>query len=94
MNAKTLESVWVYQDDKKGQAQSPITYSDGYVYTGFWNGENRDAKYVCVDIKDGSFVWGANVTGGFYWAGSVVVGNTLIVGTDDGTCLLYTSRCV
>ncbi len=30
--ADTLESLWVYQDPLKGQSNSPITYSDGYVY--------------------------------------------------------------
>lgn len=83
-DAKTLESVWIYKDAKGGQSLSPITYADGCVYTGFWNGENKDANYVCVQVSDGSLVWNKTVTGGFYWAGSVVLGDTLIVGTDDG----------
>lgn len=83
-DAKTLESVWVYQDELGGQSLSPITYADGFVYTGFWNGENKDANYVCVNVADGSLVWNKTVTGGFYWAGSVVLGDTLIVGSDDG----------
>ena len=37
VNADTLESVWVYKDPLGGQSLSPITYSDGYIYTGFWN---------------------------------------------------------
>ena len=28
-DAKTLDSLWVYQDSLKGQSLSPITYSDG-----------------------------------------------------------------
>lgn len=83
-DAKTLESVWIYQDEQGGQSLSPITYADGCVYTGFWNGENKDANYVCVNVSDGGLVWNKTVTGGFYWAGSVVLGDTLIVGTDDG----------
>lgn len=83
-DAKTLESVWIYTDALGGQSLSPITYADGCVYTGFWNGENKDANYVCVDVSDGSLVWNKTVLGGFYWAGSVVLGDTLIVGTDDG----------
>lgn len=47
-NAETLESLWVYQDMLKGQSLSPITYSDGYIYTGFWNAETKDANYVCI----------------------------------------------
>ena len=84
-DAKTLESVWIFKDEKKGQSLSPITFNDGCIYTGFWNGEAKDANYVCVDVSDGSLVWSKTVTGGFYWAGSVEIGDALIVGTDDGT---------
>ena len=93
-NAKTLESLWVYTDKLGGQALSPITYSDGYIYTGFWNGETKSANYVCVSVTDEDktkttesklATWTKTVTGGFYWAGSVAVGNTVIFGTDDGT---------
>ncbi|MDO4811704.1 MAG: PQQ-binding-like beta-propeller repeat protein, partial [Eubacteriales bacterium] len=92
-DAKTLASLWVYQDELKGQAQSPITYADGCIYTGFWNGEAKDANYVCLTVKDEDVaqadeiktaVWTKTVTGGFYWAGSVVLGDAVIVGTDDG----------
>ena len=83
-DAKTLESVWIFKDELGGQALSPITYADGCVYTGFWNGENKDANYVCVNVADGSLKWSKSVTGGFYWAGSVVLGDTVIVGCDDG----------
>lgn len=92
-NAETLESLWVYQDPAKGQALSPITYSDGYLYTGFWNSETKDANYVCLSVTDEDpsqeneskhATWTKSVPGGFYWAGSVVVGDVLVVGTDDG----------
>lgn len=83
-DAKTLESVWIFKDELGGQSLSPITYADGCVYTGFWNGENKDANYVCVNVSDGSLVWSKTVTGGFYWAGSVVLGDAVIVGSDDG----------
>ena len=95
-NAKTLESVWVYKDPQGGQSLSPITYSDGYVYTGFWNSETKSANYVCLSVANDHTAegddsteklstWTWNQMGGFYWAGSVAVGNYLIVGTDDGT---------
>ena len=92
-NAKTLESLWVYQDPGKGQALSPITYSDGYIYTGFWNSETKSDNYVCLSVTDEDpydtsetkyATWTKSVPGGFYWAGSVVVGDVLVVGTDDG----------
>lgn len=92
-DAETLASLWVYQDELKGQALSPITYSDGCIYTGFWNGETKDANYACLTVKDEdtaqtneakTAAWTKTVTGGFYWTGSVVLGNAVIVGTDDG----------
>lgn len=83
-DAETLESVWIFKDELGGQSLSPITYNDGCIYTGFWNGEKKDANYVCVNVSDGSLVWSKTVTGGFYWAGSVVLGDAVIVGTDDG----------
>lgn len=93
-NADTLESLWVYTDPLKGQALSPITYSDGYIYTGFWNAEAKDANFVCISVTDEdparpdeakTAAWRHTQLGGFYWAGCVVVGDTVIVGTDDGT---------
>jgi hypothetical protein len=93
-NAKTLESLWVYTDSLKGQSLSPITYADGYLYTGFWNGETQDANFVCLSVTDENpaqtneaktAVWKQAHAGGFYWAGSVIVGNAVLVGTDDGT---------
>lgn len=92
-NATTLESLWVYKDAMSGQSLSPITYSDGYIYTGFWNGESREANYVCLYAADEDTeqttepkmaTWTHKQSGGFYWAGSVAVGDALIVGTDDG----------
>lgn len=94
VNADTLESVWVYKDPLGGQSLSPITYSDGYIYTGFWNKEDADANYVCLSVTDEDTektdesklaTWRFTHTGGFYWAGSVAIGDTLVFGTDDGT---------
>ena len=93
-NAETLESLWVYQDMLKGQSLSPITYSDGYIYTGFWNAETKDANYVCIPVTDEDptntqeakeAAWQYTSLGGFYWAGSVVRGDYVVFGTDDGT---------
>lgn len=79
-----LTSAWKYTDELGGQSLTPITYSDGKLYTGFWNDETREANYVCVDIQTGNRVWNYTSKGGFYWAGSVVVGDAVIFGTDDG----------
>ena len=83
-NGYTLESEWIYNDALKGQALSPVTYSDGYIYTGFWNSETADANFVCVNAANGELQWSYTVAGGFYWAGSVAVGDYILVGTDDG----------
>ena len=83
-NAKTLESVWSFVDSMGGQNNTPITYHDGYVYTGYWNGEGKDGNFVCVDAATGELVWSKTTLGGHYWAGSVIVGDAVIVGTDDG----------
>ena len=94
VNADTLESVWVYKDPLGGQSLSPITYSDGYIYTGFWNKEDADANYVCLSVTDEDpsktdesklATWRFTHKGGFYWAGSVAIGDSLVFGTDDGT---------
>lgn len=84
-DAKTLTKEWAYSDALGGQSQSPITYADGYIYTGFWVGKTSDANYVCLDAKTGQLQWSYTVKGGFYWAGSVEVGDFVVVGTDDGT---------
>ena len=94
VNADTVESVWVYKDPLGGHSLSPITYSDGYIYTGFWNKEDADANYVCMSVTDEDpsktdesklATWRFTHKGGFYWAGSVAIGDTLVFGTDDGT---------
>lgn len=92
-NAETLESLWIYKDASGGQSLSPITYADGYIYTGFWNGENKAANYICISVTDEDpsktdeaklATWKHAQNGGFYWAGSVAIGDAVIVGTDDG----------
>lgn len=84
-DVKTLESVWVFTDTLKGQNNTPITYYDGYVYTGYWNGEIKDGNFVCVNAATGELVWSKTTLGGHYWSGCTVVGDAVIVGTDDGT---------
>ena len=83
-NAKTLESIWVFTDALGGQNNTPITYHDGYVYTGYWNGEAKDGNFVCVNAATGELVWSKTTLGGHYWSGCTVVGDAVIVGTDDG----------
>ena len=92
-NAETLESLWVYTDPLGGQSNCPVTVCDGYVYTGFWNGETKNANYVCLSITDEkpnekleakTATWRYTKAGGFYWAGAYVSKNFMLLGTDDG----------
>ena len=92
-DAKTLESLWLFQDDLGGQPNCPITVYDGYLYTGFWLAEDRDAHFVCLSITDEDPAqsleqklptWTVTRRGGFYWAGAYVNDDFVLVGTDDG----------
>ncbi|MGN1444433.1 MAG: PQQ-binding-like beta-propeller repeat protein [Acutalibacteraceae bacterium] len=90
---KTLESLWIYQDALGGQALCPITYDGGYLYTGFWRGEENYANYVCLSAKDEntkktnekkSPVWVRKNKGGYYWAGAAITKNYAVFGCDNG----------
>lgn len=93
-NAETLESVWVYKDALGGQPNGQLTYNDGYLYTGFWNGESKAANYACISVTDEDPTstnevkiasWTHTQMGGFYWAGAYVDDNFVYIGTDDGS---------
>lgn len=90
---ETMESLWVYEDKLGGQALTPITYSYGYIYTGFWNGEDEYANYVCLSSKDEDRKkateaktprWTYKAKGGFYGAGCTVTAKFVVFGKDDG----------
>ena len=92
-NAKTLESLWVYTDPLGGQPNCSIVYHNGYVYTGFWSGEDRVNNYVCLSATDEDpgrtdetklASWTYSSLGGFYWAGAYVCDQFTLIGTDDG----------
>lgn len=92
-DAETLESLWVYTDEIGGQSNSELTYSDGYVYTGYWNSEIGDANFVCVPVADTDpnssdeaqeAAWTYTSAGGFYWAGGYDNGNYIVTSTDNG----------
>jgi outer membrane protein assembly factor BamB len=92
-DADTLESLWVYTDETGGNTYTPITYSDGYIYTGFWQSETDSANYVSISVTDEdptktdeakSAEWTYSSKGGFYWAGAVETDTFVAFGTDDG----------
>ena len=90
---ETMTSLWVYHDPLGGQSLTEIVYDDGFLYTGFWNDEDADANYVCLNAEDEdktktneekSAVWTYAHKGGFYWAKCAVIGSRVIFGSDDG----------
>ena len=84
-DAETLTLIWSFSASSGGQALSPITYSSGRVYTGFWNDEEADADFVCLDAESGELCWSKSRKGGYYWAEAYVSGNRIVVGGDSGS---------
>ena len=91
-DAESLESLWVYTDPLGGQPNCPIAYCDGYIYTGFWNSETKQANFVGISVTDedptqtqeaklAAWTYAHN---GFYWAGAYACENFVLVTTDDG----------
>ena len=80
---ETLQIKWTKQP-ASGQSNCPVMYRDGYAYTGYWNGPTQQGQYVCIDAANGNTAWVLDHTGGFYWAGSYVGKNYLLIGADDG----------
>ncbi len=84
--------LWVYQDALGGQPNCPIAYADGYIYTGFWNSETKQANFACLSVTDEDATktneaklptW-TYTHNGFYWAGAYVNSDFVLVTTDDG----------
>ena len=51
IDAATLKSVWV-SEGFEGQLISPITYHNGYIYTGTWQQEEKTGTYFCLSTTD------------------------------------------
>ncbi len=92
-NADTLEPLWQTTPVTGFQQLCPVTYSDGYVYTGMWKG-GRPAQgtYYCVSSMDENpqspneikeYTWQSENTG-YYWSGGTVIGDCILFGGDSG----------
>lgn len=86
----TLEKLWSYKDSLGGQALTKIVCDGERIYSGFWNDEDENASFVCLDAANGKKLWSVENKGGFYWSGCAVVGDYVIFGGDDGT--IYDDR--
>ena len=93
VDATTLKSVWI-SEVLGGQTLSPITYKNGYIYTGTWNSESKEGTYFCLSVTDEDpdnpteikkCAWKFSHMGGFYWAGSYATEKYLVFGSDDGS---------
>ncbi|QNK60206.1 S-layer homology domain-containing protein [Paenibacillus sp. PAMC21692] len=93
LRADTLESLWV-SEQVAGQTLTPITYRNGYIYSGTWNQETRDGYYYAIAVTDEDPTqtnetkltsWRVTHLGGFYWAGAYATDNYVIFGSDDGS---------
>ena len=51
LSATTLKSLWI-SEKLGGQTLSPITYKNGYIYTGTWNSDTTPGSYFCLSVTD------------------------------------------
>ena len=93
LNVETLESLWISKKIS-GQMVTPITYHNGYLYTGTWNSEVATGTYFALPVTDQNTsstnetqipIWTVTHTGGFYWAGAYATDKYVVFGSDDGT---------
>lgn len=84
-DAETMTPLWSFTSASGGQALTPITYSSGRIYTGFWNDEEVNADFVCLDSESGGLEWSKTRKGGYYWSEAYVSGNCIVVGGDNGS---------
>ena len=93
LNVETLESLWISKKIS-GQMVTPITYHNGYIYTGTWNQETETGTYFALPVTDQNTsstnetqipIWTVTHTGGFYWAGAYATDKYVVFGSDDGT---------
>ncbi|MFR9060588.1 Ig-like domain-containing protein [Eubacterium callanderi] len=92
-NADTLDSLW-RTESFGGQSNCQLTYADGFIYSGTWNGSTEKGVFFCVDTtKNGEIYqtngvrrakWVSDDDGGYYWSGATVVGDAVIFGGDSG----------
>lgn len=73
-------------------ALSELTYSDGYLYVGYYGSWDSEADFVCLPAADTDTsdddeaqeaVWTYSSAGGFYWGGAYCTDEYVIVGTAD-----------
>ena len=81
----TLKPLWKFSDALGGQALTPIVSFGGCLYTGFWNDEELDGNFVCLNAESGELLWSYTQKGGFYWSECFVNQKYVVVGGDNGS---------
>ena len=93
LRADTLESLWV-TESIGDQTISPITYYNGYIYTGTWGSETKEQNFACFSVTDEDSTngfetkyatWLRPHAGGYYWVGAYVNDVCAVFGSDDGS---------
>ncbi len=84
-DAESLSRLWSFSDELGGQPLSEILLSNGRLYTGFWNDEEVNANFVCVDASSGRLLWSFTHKGGFYATRAIELGGVIITGSDNGS---------
>ncbi len=93
LRADTLESLWV-TESIGDQTISPITYYNGYIYTGTWGSETKEQNFACFSVTDEDptngfetkyATWLRPHAGGYYWVGAYVNDVCAVFGSDDGS---------
>ena len=93
-DADTLKPLWIYHNKLGGTPTCDIVYNEGKIYTGFWNGEEEDADYVCIDIttddetsttEEKTADLEITNKGGYYWTTAAFTEDYIFIGRDNGT---------
>lgn len=84
-DAESLQRLWSFSDELGGQPLSEILLADGRLYTGFWNDEELNANFVCIDASNGKLLWSFTHIGGFYATRAIELGGSIITGSDNGS---------
>lgn len=65
-----------------GTCYSPLSYHNGYLYTGTWNGQSS-GYYFCVSASTGNVVWSMEEPNGFYWDGAYATDNYVAFASEN-----------
>ena len=86
VNANDVTSkVWERMINESEQINTPITYDNGKIYFGTWDGtwcDTYSGTYYCLNATNGYEIWNhtAGANNGYYWAGACIIGDYIVFG--------------